>query len=118
MPLWRIMALSNYSRLEPGQEQTRRARDCYRAAYGGANPLRRLRFRLATAFDPRLYRALDTPAPHDKPPAKTTFKAPRASGKGKAKGGKQNSSGKRPPDNTPPKPQTDNPAPRKPEKPA
>jgi len=120
MPLWRIMALSNYSRLEPGQEQTRRARDCYRAAYGGANPLRRLRFRLATAFDPRLYRALDTPAPHDKPPAKTTFKVPRASGKGK--GGRQNPPGRRPPndtppDNAPPKPQTDNSAPRKPEKP-
>ena len=120
MPLWRIMALSNYSRLEPKQEQTRRARDCYRAAYGGANPLRRLRFRLATAFDPRLYRALDTPAPHDKPPTKTPFTAPRASGRGKGtkknpeqKGTKPDPRTGRPPTAEQRKPRADEPANRK-----
>ncbi len=73
-PLWRLLALSNYSRMKPSAEHTQRARDTYRAVFRGSQPLRKLRFLLAAAFDPRFYRALDTPAPHDKPPKPPTFK--------------------------------------------
>lgn len=80
-PLWRLLALSNYSRLVLAPEHTRRARDTYRMVFKGSHALRKMRFALAAAFDPRFYRALDTPAPHDKPPAGPTFTPPKPKGK-------------------------------------
>ncbi len=79
LPLWRILTLCNYARVEPTRQQSTRARDVYRGAYHGANLLRRLQFRLSSAFNPRFYRVLDTPMPHDKQPAKLTFKPPKPS---------------------------------------
>ena len=81
LPLWRILALSNYSRMEPAAEQTQRAHDTFQLVYRGSHPLRKLRFLLCAAFDPRFYRALDTPAPHDEPPRTTTLKLPKSAGK-------------------------------------
>ena len=86
LPLWRILALSNYSRMEPAAEQTQRAHDTFQLVYRGSHPLRKLRFLLSAAFDPRFYRALDTPAPHDKPPRATTLKLPKPSGKAPSTG--------------------------------
>lgn len=80
-PLWRLLALSNYSRMELTQEHVTRARDTYRLVFKGSHLLRRLRFLLAAAFDPRFYRGLDTPAPHDKPPQGPTFTPPKPKGK-------------------------------------
>ncbi len=57
-PLWRILSLSNYSRLRPGAEQTKRARDTYHAIYKETKPLRRLRFRAAMLFQKRFYYTL------------------------------------------------------------
>lgn len=79
-PLWRMLALSNYSRMEPTAEHTARARETWKLAMHGSHPLRRLRFMLAAAFDPRFYRVLDTPAPHDPPVKPPTFKAPKPAG--------------------------------------
>ena len=101
-PLWRILTLSNYSRMEPTAEQTRRAGETYRQVFRGSHPLRRLRLLLTAAFDPRFYRVLDTPAPHNEPPKGTTFKAPKPAGKQTAyarNGGRPNgraSTGQRP----------------------
>ncbi|MDD3212290.1 MAG: transglutaminase domain-containing protein [Eubacteriales bacterium] len=84
MPLWRILALSNYSRLEPGVEQTQRAREIYRKGCHGTKLSRRIRFRLGAAFNRRFYRVLDTAAPHGKPPEKFSFKPPKPTGKADA----------------------------------
>ncbi|MEA4928670.1 MAG: transglutaminase domain-containing protein, partial [Candidatus Limiplasma sp.] len=80
-PLWRMLALSNYSRLQPGPEQTAKAQEIYSAVFKGSHLLRKLRFLLGAAFDPRFYRALDTPAPHTPPPKLPTIRVP-GGGKG------------------------------------
>lgn len=82
-PLWRMLALSHYSRMEPTAEHTARARETWRLAMRGSHLLRRLRFMLAAAFDQRFYRALDTPAPHDPPVKPLSFKPPKPAGNAK-----------------------------------
>ncbi|MEA5000188.1 MAG: transglutaminase domain-containing protein [Candidatus Limiplasma sp.] len=72
-PLWRLMALGNYSRMPLTPDHTLKARETYHAVFKGSHALRKMRFLLAAAFDPRFYRALETPAPHDKPPTPPTF---------------------------------------------
>jgi hypothetical protein len=79
LPLWRVLTLCNYARVEPTHPQTTRARDTYRGAYHSASLLHRVKFRLSSAFNMRFYRVLDTPMPHDKPPVKLTFKPPKTS---------------------------------------
>ena len=59
-PLWRILSLSNYSRLMPGTEQTRKARETYHAIYQETKPLRKARFLLSLLWNKRFYTALDT----------------------------------------------------------
>ncbi|MBN1776713.1 MAG: hypothetical protein JW811_01200 [Clostridiales bacterium] len=66
-PLWRILSLSNYSRLRPGAEQTRKAREIYRAIYQETNPLRKLRFLTALLVAKRFYTTLDTVLKHEEP---------------------------------------------------
>lgn len=82
-PLWRMLALSNYSRAEITPAQTARARETFALVFKGSHPLRRIRFLLAAAFDPRFYRVLDTPAPHDEPPSGTALRWTGPAGRGK-----------------------------------
>ncbi len=81
MPLWRLLALSNYSRLTIGPEHVRRAQDIYQRGFHGTGLIRRIRFRLAAAFTRNFYRLLETPAPHDTPPTqKLPFTVPKPKG--------------------------------------
>ena len=66
-PLWRILSLSNYSRLRPGAEQTNKARETYHAIFRESKPLRKLRFLTALLLDRRFYAALDTELAHEAP---------------------------------------------------
>ncbi len=81
MPLWRLLALSNYSRLAIGPEHVRRAQDIYQRGFRGTGLIRRIRFRLGAAFSRNFYRLLETPAPHDTPPVqKLPFTVPKPKG--------------------------------------
>ena len=82
-PLWRMLALSNYSRAEITAAQTARARETFTLVFRGSHLLRRIRFLLAAAFDPRFYRVLDTPTPHDEPPSGTALRWTGPAGRGK-----------------------------------
>ena len=64
-PLWKMLALSNYSRAEVGAEQVSRARDSFRRLYHKQKPWIRLRFTLWAAFGRGLYASLDTPVKHE-----------------------------------------------------
>ncbi len=108
LPLWSILALSNYSRVAPGPEQVHSAREVFRKGYRGSSVFRRVRFLLAVAFDPRFYRVLDTPAPHDPPKKKLAFRPPRPSGRGEAAARPAAQQGR-------PAPRPGNPPPAKPE---
>ncbi len=66
-PLWRILSLSNYSRLIPGPDQTRRAKDTYHAILKETKPLRKIRFLLALILSTRFYANLDTAMKHEQP---------------------------------------------------
>lgn len=66
-PLWRILSLSNYSRLRPGAEQTGKARDTYHAIYKESKPIRKLRFLAALITARRFYTTLDTVLAHEEP---------------------------------------------------
>ena len=50
LPLWRIMAMSHYSRVEPGPAESARARDIFTRLYKPQSPVRKLRFMFAAAF--------------------------------------------------------------------
>ncbi|MBQ7867816.1 MAG: transglutaminase domain-containing protein [Clostridia bacterium] len=63
-PLWRMMALSNYSRSEPGSEQVSRARDVFKKLYSRQKLWTRLRFMLWAGFGRGLYTCLDTKVDH------------------------------------------------------
>jgi hypothetical protein len=92
-PLWRILSLSNYSRLRPGAEQTRKARETYRAIYKETKLPRKLRFLTALLFARRFYDTLDTALKHEEPKALYAWSGPnprrkiqtaaRTSGRGK-----------------------------------
>jgi len=66
-PLWRILSLSNYSRLRPGAEQTKRAKETYHAILKETKPLRKLRYLTALLFQRRFYTTLDTALKHEEP---------------------------------------------------
>ncbi len=68
-PLWRILSLSNYSRLRPGTEQTRKARETYQAVYKETKLFRKLRFLTELMFSRHFYAALDTALKHEEPQA-------------------------------------------------
>jgi len=68
-PLWRILSLSNYSRLVPGPEQTRKAKDTYYAIFKETKLLRKVRFLFAMMFSARFYGSLDTIMKHEDPTA-------------------------------------------------
>ncbi len=77
-PLWRVLALSEYSRMQPGPAQSERARDTWRRLYKGLRPLQRLRFLLKAGFGKGLYTAMDTVLLHEQPPKPPTFRLPAA----------------------------------------
>ena len=66
-PLWRILSLSNYSRLRPGSEQTRKAKEIYHEIFKETKPLRKLRFVFALLVTHRFYTMLDTALSHEEP---------------------------------------------------
>ena len=66
-PLWRMMALSNYSRLEPTEKLAGQARDIFNALYKPQSLWVKLRFMLAAGFGKNCYRSLDTELVHQEP---------------------------------------------------
>lgn len=67
LPLWRIMAMSHYSRVEPGPAESARARDIFTRLYKPQSPVRKLRFMFAAAFGKGVYTGLDTSLVHEEP---------------------------------------------------
>jgi len=67
-PLWRMLALSNYSRAEVGPEQVSRARDLFRRLYQKQKLLVKVRFTLWAAFGRGLYTCMDTKVVHQEAP--------------------------------------------------
>ncbi|NLV57904.1 MAG: hypothetical protein GXY67_03955 [Clostridiales bacterium] len=65
LPLWRAMALSNYSRRMPGKEQTQRALAIFTGIYKKQKPFTKLRFYFTAAFDKTCYTSLDTVLIHE-----------------------------------------------------
>lgn len=92
LPLWRMMALSNYSRKNPPAGQDVRAKEIFLGVYKPLSWLHKLRFMMLAAFDKHCYTALDTVvAPQitvsttQLPPLKAARPAPKGKGKGKSK---------------------------------
>lgn len=67
LPLWRMLILSNYSRLEPTEKLTAQAKETFDALYRPQNLLVKLRFWGAAAFGRSCYASLDTPVEHQEP---------------------------------------------------
>ncbi|MCI6378288.1 MAG: DUF3488 and transglutaminase-like domain-containing protein [Clostridiales bacterium] len=88
LPLWRMMAMSHYSRVQPGPEHTARARECFWRLYKPQKPLKKLRFMLAAAFGKGCYTCLDTPMAHVEPEKRYTY-AFKQEKKGREKGVKK-----------------------------
>ena len=64
LPLWRMLAMSNYSRSEPGEEHSARAREIFHKLYARQKLLIKIRFVLWAAFGKGLYSCLDTRMEH------------------------------------------------------
>ncbi len=64
-PLWRLMALSNYSPARPGPEQAAQAKKAFHSLYHSQKSLTKLRFTLWAAFGKGLYTCLDTQLKHE-----------------------------------------------------
>lgn len=85
LPLWRMMALSNYSRAVPGEEQVHEARDLFRRFYHKQKLFTRVRFITWAAFGRGLYRCLDTQMKHEEPAQPYSYAAVLAKKQGKQK---------------------------------
>lgn len=97
LPLWRIMAMSHYSRVEPGPAETARARDVFSRLYKPQSPLRKLRFMMIVAFGKNAYTGLDTPLVHEEPRPQYDYASAVSRKKGqKARKGKAKKAGKAP----------------------
>ena len=66
-PLWRMLAMSNYSRSEPVEEHSARAREIFHKLYAKQKLFVRLRFVSWAAFGRGLYSCLDTKLEHQQP---------------------------------------------------
>jgi len=64
VPLWRLMAMSNYSPAQPGPEQAAQAKAIFHSLYRSQRIFTKLRFTLWAAFGKGLYNCLDTHVPH------------------------------------------------------
>ena len=96
-PLWRMLALSNYSRMTPTAEHTQRAAEIFHKVFKSSHPLRKARFLLGAAFDPHFYRSLDTPAPHDAPPKNSLLQNVKPKNATAKRAGAKGKTGKHPP---------------------
>ena len=85
LPLWRTMALSNYSRAVPGEEQVMQARETFRRFYRKQKCLTRIRFLTWAAFGRGLYRSLDTQMKHEEPAQSYSYAAVLAKKQGAKK---------------------------------
>ncbi len=86
LPLWRMMALSNYSPRQPGKEQADKARNTFALVFKKQKLIPKLRFYFAAAFDKRCYTGLDTKLVHQAIVSKTRLPQPAVKGKLKKKG--------------------------------
>jgi hypothetical protein len=67
LPLWRSLALANYSRLKPGEKQLEAAKTTWQALYKPQSLWIKLRFLLKAAFGKNCYRSLETRLEHQEP---------------------------------------------------
>ncbi len=72
-PLWRLMAMSNYSPAQPGPEQTAQAKEIFHKLYRSQRVFTRLRFTLWAAFGKGCYACLDTQLKHEEIVSKYSF---------------------------------------------
>lgn len=75
LPLWRMMALSNYSPRQPGEEQAARAKEVFDSLLKSQSILVKMRFHLATAFSRHCYTCLTTRIAHEKATSQTNLSA-------------------------------------------
>ncbi|MEG0493145.1 MAG: transglutaminase domain-containing protein [Clostridia bacterium] len=73
LPLWRMLALSNYSRMTPGAEQTARARETFLRVYQSQKLLVKLRFMGKVLVGRSCYHALETKLEHVEPAKLFTY---------------------------------------------
>ena len=122
LPLWRIMAMSHYSRVEPGPAETARAKDVFSRLYKLQSPLRKLRFMFAVAFGKGAYTGLDTPLMHEEPKPQYDYASAVAQKKGKkgrkAKEKRKQAQPRKQPKKQPKHSKSTPPAARKPQRPA
>jgi len=83
LPLWRMMALSNYSQSDPGPEQAMRARDIFCQLYRKQKFFTRLRFMFWAGFGRRCYSCLDTEVKHEEVSSQYSFAAVQAQKQGR-----------------------------------
>lgn len=67
VPLWRMMALTNYGGGEPGPQEAAQAREIFTRLYRKQKPFIKARFLLWAAFGQGCYTCLDTPLKHEEP---------------------------------------------------
>lgn len=72
-PLWRLMAMSNYSPAQPGPEQTAQAREIFHKLHRSQRFFTRLRFTLWAAFGKGCYTCLDTQLKHEEIASKYSY---------------------------------------------
>ncbi len=87
LPLWRMLAMSNYSRQQPSDEHVARARDLFRKLYQKQRAFTRIRLRLWAAFGRGLYSCLDTKLVHEKSKSPFWTPEPKKNAKPKKKKG-------------------------------
>ena len=92
VPLWRMMAMSNYSRAIPGPEQSARAREVFHKLYAKQKLFTKLRFLSWAAFGKGLYSCLDTQVQHEEIVDQYSYAAVQARKKPKTKKAKKASS--------------------------
>ena len=82
-PLWRSMAMSNYSGRQPGEEHTAKAQQTFAKIYKALPLLTRLQFWFGIAFNPKCYHSLDTVLVREAVTVKTRLPEPKSVKKGK-----------------------------------
>ncbi|MBE5778965.1 MAG: hypothetical protein E7331_06480 [Clostridiales bacterium] len=95
LPLWRSLALSNYSRMKPGEKQVDAARSTWRGLFAPQSIWTKLRFLLKAGFSKNCYRSLDTQLVHQEAPSpfgKYRDSIAKAAGKSNKKRGDKSAS--------------------------
>lgn len=110
LPLWRLMALSNYSPARPGPEQAAQAREAFRRLYRSQRLMTRIRFTLWAAFGKGCYTCLDTQMDHTAPVSSYRLVRQLPMAKGRKRRGRQPDAGAYRPDPNAPRPQAQQPS--------